>query len=148
MFITPQLDEILEKMNHLDSDTSPNWGSMNALQMVEHLSDLNFISSEKVVLPLQTPEKYLPKYLQFLDGEDKMPRNFKVDFVTVADTRHDHLDDAIDEFVESWLAFEDCFEENPSKTVMHPLYGPLNFEQWKRLHSKHITHHLEQFGLL
>lgn len=148
MFIEPKLDVILAAFDQLKEDTTPQWGGMNSIQMIEHLCDLNFISSGKVSMPLETPEKYLHKYVAFLDGEDKMPKNFKVTFVSVGDTRNDNLSDAIDEFVESWLEFEDAFENETDKTLTHPLYGPLKFDQWKRLHSKHMTHHFEQFGLV
>jgi hypothetical protein len=62
--------------------------------------------------------------------------------------RNEELELAIDEFVETWLDFEAMYESDPTLKHSHPFYGPLDFEQWKRLHAKHLTHHFMQFGLL
>ena len=78
-----------------------------------------------------------------------MPRDLEVPFA-LKDTklRNEELELAIDEFVDEWLEFEALFGEDPSRTELHPYYGQINYEQWLRLHQKHLTHHFEQFGLL
>ena len=45
-------------------------------------------------------------------------------------------------------AIEEYFYENPEAKLTHAYYGPLNFEQWRKLNDKHILHHFEQFNLL
>jgi hypothetical protein len=57
------------------------------------------------------------------------------------------LELAIDEFVDEWLDFEQHFETE-GQVETHPYYGSLNKELWLKLHSKHFTHHFEQFGLI
>jgi hypothetical protein len=30
----------------------------------------------------------------------------------------------------------------------HPIFGPIGYDEWHRMHYKHIHHHLQQFGLI
>ena len=55
---------------------------------------------------------------------------------------------AVDEFIETFLYFEEIYEMNPELTEIHPFYGPLNYEQWQKLNAKHLTHHFKQFELI
>jgi len=48
--------------------------------------------------------------------------------------------DAIDRFV-------DAYENDPERTAISPLLGPLDMRQWALVHGRHIPHHLEQFGV-
>ncbi len=148
-FVDPNLENVLNLLNQLKADSKPQWGTMSAQQMIEHLSDLFYIALGEKSVTLVTPEEKLPKLHAFIESEDPMPRNFKAPFVTDnSPLRHEELELAIDEFVELYLRFEDEFEENPSKITVHPIFGPLNYTQWCRLNQKHLTHHFLQFGLI
>ena len=35
----------------------------------------------------------------------------------------------------------------PKTTAIHPYFGDLDFELWKLMQAKHITHHLAQFNI-
>ena len=80
---------------------------------------------------------------------EHLTKNIKVPFALPNTALiHEELALAIDEYVEVWMAFEELYETTKDLTHQHAYYGPLNFEQWKRLHSKHVTHHFTQFGLI
>jgi hypothetical protein len=149
MFINADIETILEKLSKLEESTKPNWGSMSAQRMVEHLTDVVRNSNGKIELDLLVPEEKLEKMQLILESDSPMPKNFEAPFV-LKDTplRHAEIELAIDELTEEWCDFEEYFENDDSKKALHPYYGNLNFEQWKRLHSKHFTHHFEQFGLI
>lgn len=149
MFIEANIEVILEKLSKLDPDTKPVWGEMKAQRMVEHLAEMVRISSGKVSAELLIPEDKIEKMQLYLDSDKEMGQNIEVPFAGKnVPLRHEEIDLAIDELTEEWVDFEEFYEENPLKTVVHPYYGALNFEQWKRLHSKHFTHHFKQFGLI
>ena len=61
---------------------------------------------------------------------------------------NEEIELAIDEFLLEWVDFEEHFEADENRTELHPYYGNLNYNQWCRLHSKHLTHHFEQFGII
>lgn len=149
MFIEADIEVILEKLNKLEPAQKPLWGSMNAQRMVEHLTDIIRISNGKNPLELLIPEDRLERMVQFLDSDKPMAQGIEVPFAgKEVPLRTSELELAIDEFTEEWVDFQEHFEETEGRTELHPYYGNLNYDQWKRLHSKHITHHLTQFGLL
>lgn len=146
-FLEADLHQILPLLKQLSADERPLWGSMSAQRMVEHLSDTIDLSLGKINAKLELPEDKVERAQAFLASEHPMPRNFEVSFAT-KDTpvRNDDLDSAIQEFVEKWNEFEGYYKLNPDKTHLHPNFGILKKDQWTRIHRKHISHHLAQFG--
>ena len=148
-FVESDLESFLSILNKIEVSSKPLWGAMHAQRMVEHLSDGVNMSMGKGDFQLEIPEDRVAKMVQFLDSDKPMAQNIQVSFAK-ADTalRNLDLEEAIDEFTLAWVDFEEFYENNPDFTALHPYYGNLNFEQWKRLHSKHFTHHFNQFGLI
>lgn len=148
-FIELNTENMLQHLNKLNSDTQPQWGSMTAQHMVEHLSDAIDMSLGKKFNDLQIPEDKVGRAQQFLISEHPMPKNFKAHFVQDAPTmRHSEIELAIDEFTEKWIEFEQYFEENPEAKFVHPNFGELDKTMWNQTHRKHFTHHFEQFNLI
>jgi hypothetical protein len=148
-FIETDITVIIPLMDKLSPDTKPLWGAMSAQRMIEHLSDVIKIASGKVQLPLEIPEDKIEKMQSYLDSDKPMARNIEVPFAGKDEPlRNEEIELAIDEFLLEWIDFENFYTENPGATVLHPYYGNLNYDQWLRLHSKHLTHHFEQFGLI
>jgi|JI10StandDraft_1071094.scaffolds.fasta_scaffold115335_2 hypothetical protein len=144
--------EFMQHIHSLTADSPSRWGKMNAWEMIEHLSDFFRVSTGQLVFPLAVPEEHLPKYREFIYSEKAFRENTKApanvlgenplplrnsDFVSAVKVLQENLDD-----------FFKFFEKDPSQQTMHPAFGMLNFEDWVRLHYKHVTHHLRQFGLL
>jgi len=148
-FLELDITFLVSKLDELKPNTKPKWGGMSAQQMIEHLSDSIKISSGKLKLGLEIPEEKISKMQEILASDKEMPKNFEVPFAK-KDTplQHEELALSIDEFLLEWIDFEEHFSENSNTTEIHPYYGPLNYFQWLRLHSKHFTHHFQQFGLL
>lgn len=148
-FIEANLETMLPVLEKLSADQKPAWGSMSAQRMVEHLTDIVKISTGENPQPLEVEEERIPRMQAFLDSDKPMNQNIEVPFAGKdVPLRFDEIELAVDELVDTWLRFEELFESNPGLTKLHPYYGNLNFDQWKRLHSKHMTHHFTQFGLL
>ena len=148
-FIEPNLETILTHLENIESTTQPLWGSMSAQRMVEHLSDSLKMAVGQNIFPLDIPEDRIPKMKEFLLSDKPMAKNIEVPFAKKdAVLRCTDLELAIDELAENWVEFEEYFSENEHETTLHPYYGPLNYDEWNRLHDKHFTHHLQQFGLV
>lgn len=139
-----------ESINHLSADTQPFWGKMNVQQMVEHVTGFFKVSTDELHFPIVTPEEHLPKFKEFLLSDKQFRENTKAPVLPeeplpVAEpdltTAKLHLKDAIENF----FTF---YEIHPDKKIPHPVFGPLNFEEWILLHYKHVAHHARQFGLL
>ena len=150
-YLEPTLADALAHFNQLTPETKPLWGSMTALDLVEHFTDsLDMAQGKLEGLTLQFPEEKAPKALQFLMSEHPMPRNFKAPFgpSEKVPNRHANLTEAIAAFEINWNQFENHFCENPGIRHIHPNFGNLNYNEWLRVHSKHLTHHFQQFGLI
>lgn len=149
MFVAIDLESMLSYFNKLTPDQKPEWGTMSAQRMVEHLTDTLRIANGKNPQALVIPEEKLESMLRFLDSDKPMARNIAVGFATPEmKLRNEELELAVDEFVEEWLEFEDLYESKAGHTEIHPYYGALNYDQWLRLHQKHLTHHFTQFNLV
>lgn len=148
-FIEPELEVVLQYLGKLQGDTKPQWGSMSAQRMVEHLTDSLRMASGEVPQKLEIPEERIPKMVEYLASDKPMPQNFEASFAPKdAPLRNEEIDLAIDEFVDAWLHFEEVYESEPNHIEIHPYYGPLNHDQWQRINAKHLTHHFMQFGLV
>lgn len=148
-FIKGPFIQLIQK---LTPENVPGWGKMNPQEMVEHVATFFDVSSAKINYDLITPEENLPKYRDFLYSDKQFRENTKAPANIIGDdplplqyadlnTAKDKLREAIDEF----FAY---FKNNPGATTVHPVFGPLDFNEWVLLHYKHISHHLRQFALL
>jgi hypothetical protein len=149
MFVATELEVVLPILDKLTETTPAVWGTMTPQRMVEHLVDVIRIATGENPQDLLMEEEKIPSMLRFLDSDKPMARDIQVPFATKEmPLRNEELALAIDEYTEAWISLEELFETNPAFTSVHPYYGSLNFDQWKRLHAKHLTHHFNQFGLL
>ncbi len=148
-FLEPTLEVFLLKLTSLSDDKSPEWGSMSAQQMIEHLSNSIDFSMGLVETELSIPEDKVSKAFESLKTDIPMPKGFKITYAPENPaTRNENIELAIDELAMKWVDFEEYFINNPSAINLHPFFGNLDHKHWLRLHSKHFTHHFEQFGIL
>lgn len=145
-----KIDELISKIEKLDDKTIPQWGTMTAQKMVEHLINTFRISSGKLEIECFTEERKLPILKRFLSGDKALPREFKspanelvpqgYQFQTIEIAKSNLLKE-----VEDYYKF---FDEKPDAKLINPTFGELNRGEWENFHIKHLTHHLTQFGLL
>ena len=141
----------IKSLAALPPDAKGKWGKMNLQQMVEHVTDFFNVSNGKIQLPLVTPEEHLPKLKAFLLSDKEFRENTKAPAEILgedpAPVRNETMELAVIKLEKSIVHFFDHFHNNPSVTTLHPVFGPLHFEEWILLHYKHVLHHAKQFGL-
>ncbi|MEJ6615513.1 MAG: hypothetical protein QNL61_01235 [Crocinitomicaceae bacterium] len=148
-FIEPKLEIIVSKLERLKETDKPLWGSMSAQRMVEHLSDSIRLAFGDHSISLQIPEDKVKWAQDFLRTDVPLPKNFEAVFAKPKTPfRNNNIQSAISDFKSDWRNFESHFAMQPETKTLHPYFGELDFELWKTMHSKHITHHLEQFGVV
>lgn len=149
MFVEFNIENVINHLSKLSAESKPQWGTMNAQRMVEHLTDSIQVATGKNPQALAIPEDKIEKSQAWLESDKPMPKNFEVSFASNdIPNRNEEIELAIDELVEEILFYDELFESDPTRKVVHPYYGALNYEQWNRLNEKHFTHHYEQFGLI
>jgi len=138
--------------NNLFAEKKGKWGKMNAQQMIEHLAFVFKFSSKKIILPLQTPEEFLPKYKAFLLSDKEFRENTKAPDIIIPEEplamRNLSYAEAINELEAEIGDFVFYFKDDPERKTLHPVFGELNFEEWILLHYKHLVHHAKQFELM
>lgn len=135
---------LVARLGTLSADARPRWGRMNVGQMLCHLGDAlrlgvgdtraepgpqkllqHFPLKQLVIYVLPWP-KGAPTAPELLATA---PAAFEAD--------REALRSLLDRFGAVPLA------EPPR---VHPLFGPLSVQDWSALQSRHVDHHLRQFG--
>ena len=144
----PQVKTVLEK---LQPDTTPHWGRMNAQQMVEHLTSAVRMSTGAIPVRVFTPEEKLAKAKQGLLSERPLPQGFQAPFLPPdpLPPAFGNLSEAKAALLNAMADFHAFYQkEEKDFRLPHPIFGPLNYEEWIVFHNKHFRHHLSQFGLV
>lgn len=137
-------DEISSRLSQLQEDTEPNWGKMNASQMLHHCQmPLNIILEKedygvkpnwlvnllfkKSMYSDKLWRKNMPTAPGFKINEDKDFETEKkgiTELINLLNSLRDKND---------WQA--------------HPAFGKLTKAQWGKMQYKHLDHHFRQFGI-
>lgn len=145
-----EIKDLLQKLDKLNSETQPQWGTMTAQKMLEHLGNTFKISSGKMKSECFSDEKKLPVLKKILMSDRPMPKGFDSPANRLVKQEYEFesfevAKEALQLEVENYFK---CFAEKPKATFINPSFGELNKEEWDQFHKKHLTHHLTQFGLL
>ncbi|PQJ75978.1 hydroxymethylglutaryl-CoA reductase, degradative [Polaribacter gangjinensis] len=146
------LDEsfIRQKLESLSLDSKPIFGLMNAQQMIEHLSAITKIANGNWQVDVFVSDEKSATRKPFLDTENELEIGFKPNLLAEEPNplQFESIEKAIDDLIFQVQLFVSNFNENPTKTVVHPFFGELDFDYWKKFQTKHFTHHFKQFGLI
>ncbi|MDE1206492.1 hydroxymethylglutaryl-CoA reductase, degradative [Tenacibaculum larymnensis] len=143
-------EEIRSTLANLKADTKPLFGKMNGQQMVEHLSAVTQIANGNWNVDIYVSDEKTARRKPFLNSDSELQIGFKAPFLSEDPTplKFSSKEEAIDDLIEQVQLFEQVFTENPNRTVVHPFFGELDYEYWKKFQVKHFTHHFKQFGLV
>ncbi len=145
-------NEFLKIIRTADSSTTLKWGKMNFQQMVEHVTAFFKVSTQQLKFDLVSPPEHLPKLKEFLMSDKQFRENTKAPTNIIGEeplpAHFKTVEEAINQLDKEVNHFFDFYAADKQVTAVHPVFGELNFEEWVRLHYKHVTHHLRQFGLL
>ncbi|MBT8258339.1 MAG: aldehyde dehydrogenase family protein, partial [Bacteroidia bacterium] len=145
-------DTIKVCLDKLKVDTKPNWGSMSAQMMIEHLEYTYKIASGEIQdFEISTSEDILEKVHATLYNYKKMPREYDFPLMKKAgegELKHDNLEMAKAKMLEARQAYLEFFKDNPDAKTKNVVFGELNGFEWYLLERKHLNHHFEQFGLI
>lgn len=148
-FIKETFPDLVQKANAV---AAAQWGKMDFQQMLEHVADFFQVSTQKQHYPLVSPPEHMPKLKEFLMSDKQFRENTKAPANIIGEEPMPHRYETVEEAKQELLAEVNCFfqlyADDPDLTAVHPVFGELNYEEWVRLHYKHVTHHLRQFGLL
>lgn len=139
--------EFESRIRKLAVDTPRRWGTLDARSMLAHLTRSFEISLGEV----QAPDQSIPvlrhliafmafRLLPIPRGRIKVPEIFtprpELDFE--AERRR---------CLNGLARFMGAAEREPELKTVNSLTGPTRLAYWRRIHGKHMEHHLQQFGV-
>lgn len=147
LFDHTHTEEILARIDKLTLQTKPKWGKMNATQMLAHCtaplqmahgeikSKRPFIS---YVLGKMFKKKMVDPNFPF-NKNSPTDKNFLFPHANDFEAEKKKLIAQIKKFNEKGVA--------GITTQPHSFFGAMTPQEWNILQSKHIDHHLSQFGV-
>ena len=147
MFEAVYVEDIKDRLQQLQPDSKPLWGTMNAAQAVAHCS----LGVEMATGDLRPPRVMIGRILgpmiksKALGDDEPIRKNSPTAKALVVQDYRDlaaereRLTQLIDQF----------FAAGPQGCTNHPhaFFGTLSPEQWAILMYKHLDHHLRQFSV-
>ncbi len=143
-------DFVRTQLSKLNENSKPVFGSMNAQQMIEHLSDVTQIANGNWNVDIFVSDDKTAHRKPFLDTKNELQIGFKASFIAEEPNRlkFNSMEESIHDLIQQVEILTSIFTENKNRTVVHPFFGELDFEYWKKFQVKHFTHHFKQFNLV
>ena len=138
---------LIQRIDALTPNTTPNWGKMTADQMLAHLNvayDMSF--TEKYSRPNAVSKFFLKLMVKnAVVGPKPYPKNGRTapQFI-ISEARN------FDEEKKKLIGYIDKvrdFGKSHFEGLESHSFGPLTADEWNIMFAKHIEHHLTQFGV-
>lgn len=143
-------ETLQQKLALLTPDAAARFGILTPQHMLEHLILTLKLSSGRIPMTDFMPnEKQLAQKQALLFTDIPFPQGIKAPGIpdTLMELRFPELESAKAALLSSWDAYQEAFLQEPTKTTIHPRFGPLNHVEWEKFHAKHMNHHFGQFGV-
>lgn len=139
--------ETIERINRLTPSSAPLWGKMSVEQMLAHLNislnnSFGEVKQKRVLLGYIFGNMAKKKLLSDKPIGKNMPTAKA--FVTIKGS-YDFEDEK-----QHLIAMIEHYTNTRGKDVhkhAHPFFGHMTALEWDRLITKHLDHHLSQFGV-
>jgi Protein of unknown function (DUF1569) len=145
LFECETVDEILSRIDKLQSTSAAQWGKMNVAQMLAHCSASMDMASGRRDIPRSFIGRVLgPIFKPIFTNEKPFSKNSPTAKELVcADYR-----DFLREREQLRGKVQQFFEGGEVQCTRHPhpFFGKLTPPEWSRGSYKHLDHHLRQFG--
>ncbi len=137
-------------LSGLAPDHAPAWGHMSPQQMVEHLLWSMEVSTGVVKVECRLPAKLVERFKTFLYNNDPTSHDFMNPLLKAGlpRLRFSSIEEAAAAFGGQVRVFLSEDGTTGGERRAHPVFGPLDHDEWSRAHFKHFYHHLLQFGRL
>lgn len=135
-------DEIINRINSLNENSTAQWGKMNASQMVKHCSQWDEMAMGK--------RKYKQSFMGKLFGKmalkDMMKDEpMKKNLPTVPSFKIKENPNLAEE-KKKWINLLNEYQHFSNDGFIHPFFGAMTKEQTGSMVYKHADHHLRQFN--
>jgi hypothetical protein len=146
LFNPKHVEEFISRINKLSPDMKPQWGKMNTAQMLAHcVAPLQMahgeIQSKRGLIGFLFGKMMKKKYVQGAEFEKNLPTDPKFIFPDASDFEKEK---------QRLIAkLKDFAQKGPEGITKgkHSFFGEMSANEWDLIQSKHLDHHLRQFGV-
>jgi len=147
IFTPESTKETLDRLQNLTPDTVPEWGKMNAPQMLAHLNVAYDITFEKIDVKYNFFMKMMLKMMvkATVVGNKPYKKNGQTAPVFKIEDKRDFEKEKalfIDNVKKTQELGANYFDGKES-----PSFGKLTSKEWSNQFYKHMDHHFRQFGV-
>ena len=147
LFEKDGFNTVISRLNQIELETKPQWGSMNSAQMLAHL---NVMFEKTYESGFNKPKGLMKLVMKLLIkpgvvGKKAYKRNSRTapEFL-IADSREFEIEkNRLIAFLEQTNQLGTSHFEGRE----YVSFGPLSQEEWNTMFVKHIDHHFKQFGV-
>jgi len=136
------LEEVLDRLSKITADTQPQWGKMDAAQMLAHCAEGQDVYNGK---PLNVPfwmRLMRPVMRPMLLAKKEFAKNAPtIDQFRITDP--EDFDRQKDRLINSLRTMHALGK----RTMKHPLLGHMSSDDIGWITYKHLDHHFRQFGV-
>lgn len=142
MFDKTTRDELIERVNSLNENSSTQWGKMNVAQMMKHCTQWDEMALGKRKYKQSFLGKLVGKFaLKDMMKDEPMKRNLP----TVPSFKIKEDADVTEEKTK-WIKLLNEYEHFSNDNFIHPFFGVMTKQQTGYMAYKHSDHHLRQFN--
>ncbi|WP_272032377.1 DUF1569 domain-containing protein [Oceanobacillus kimchii] len=139
-------EEIINRIDNLNSSSKPQWGKMDVAKMLAHCSSFQDIAMGNAFPSRGWLGILIGKFAKPIFYNDKpLARNMStIPTILILDEKE--FETEKEKLKQKILTFQ---HNGPQKCTNHPhpFFGKLTSEQWGKGIYKHLDHHLKQFGV-
>jgi hypothetical protein len=140
------VNELLVRTEKLNPDIKANWGLMSATEMLVHcnMAHQGILKAPKADKPA-TIKQLISKFI-FFKIRSKFPKLAKGPkrFQTAGNAPGASFEEEKSKFIHILNKYPKL---DYTLEASHPIFGPLNHQQWGIFVWRHVDHHLRQFGV-
>lgn len=142
IFDKPTRDDLMNRINSLQGNSTPQWGKMNVAQMLKHCTQWDEMALGKTQYKQSLLGKLVGKFaLKDMMKDEPMKKNVP----TVPSFKIKESPDFAKEKTK-WLCLVDEYAHFSGAGFIHPFFGSLTKDQMGYMAYKHADHHLRQFN--
>lgn len=138
-------DDLIGRIDRLQSISERQWGKMDVAQMMAHCSAALDMASGKLLLPRMFIGRLIGSFVKPLYSNEKpFSKSSPTDPKLVVSDQRDFQKEK-DQLKVKVREFQEGGEAKCTRHP-HPFFGSLTPYEWGRGMYKHLDHHLRQFG--
>lgn len=146
LFTSQGVESIIQRINRLSPDTKPEWGKMTVDQMLAHVNVAYEMCYDDTIPKTKGLKRFFLRLLikNQIAGDKPYPKNGRTAPAFIIEDRRDfQIEKAklLTHLLKTQELGPTHFHGKTSVSI-----GKLTATEWNTLFSKHLDHHLTQFG--